>query len=291
MSTPFTAASTLLFYLALAAVLLWATSRFVRPLTLTAALVLAALPCVFTGPALVTAGVYAPIDFPYLTTPLKPLRAEHGLDEDSFSRTRYDVAFQMIPWRKATRFSVNLLGPLAEQGFATLLALVVCYATVFGLVEIGVTAYAAESGRPALAGVLLGVMSIGSAAGAIGYGSRTWNLPLSRQFGHSLAFMGLGILPLAWFSSAAWFGLWCVIAGIAMTPTLIIQATLVVKIVRSEHATEGFTWSATALLSGVGLGLAAGGLLLESGDVSRVFWFAALVACVAALPARVALRG
>jgi len=203
-----------------------------------------------------------------------------------FMRTR-----ALKTWRKATRLPGNLLGPLAEQGFAALLALVVCYATVFGLVEIGVTAYAAESGRPALAGVLLGVMSIGSAAGAIGYGSRTWNLPLSRQFGHSLAFMGLGILPLAWFSSATWFGLWCVIAGIAMTPTLIIQATLVVKIVRSEHATEGFTWSATALLAGVGLGLAAGGLLLESGDVSRVFWVAALVACVAALPARVALRG
>jgi MFS family permease len=202
-----------------------------------------------------------------------------------FLRTR-----ALRTWRTAARFSGKLLGPLSEKGFAALLFLVVCYATVFGLVEIGVTAYAAEGGRPALAGVLLGVMSVGSAIGALGYGSRTWNVPLARQFAHSLAFMGLGILPLAWISPPAWFGLWCVIAGVAMTPTLIVQATLVVKIVRSEYATEGFTWSATALLAGVGIGLAVGGLLLESGSVVRVFWVAAIVACAAAVLARAVLR-
>jgi len=195
----------------------------------------------------------------------------------------------LASWSRATRFPGAFLGPVAEPRFALLLMLVVCYASVFGLVEIGVAAFAAESGRPALAGVLLGVMSIGSAAGALAYGTRHWRLSLARQFSYSLALMGLGIAPLALFSQTLPFALWCVIAGIAMTPTLIIQATLVAKSVRAEHATEGFTWSATALLAGVGIGLAAGGLLLEHGAVSTLFLVATIVSIAAALLARASL--
>jgi predicted MFS family arabinose efflux permease len=202
-----------------------------------------------------------------------------------FMRTR-----ALASWSRATRFSGTFLGPVAEPRFALLLVLVVCYASVFGLVEIGVAAFAAESGRPALAGVLLGVMSVGSAAGALAYGTRHWHLSLARQFSYSLAVMGLGIAPLALVSHTLAFALWCVIAGIAMTPTLIIQATFVVKSVRAEHATEGFTWSATALLAGVGIGLAGGGLLLEHSAVSTLFLAATLVSIAAAVMARASLR-
>jgi MFS family permease len=201
-----------------------------------------------------------------------------------FMRTR-----ALASWSRATQFSGAFLGPVAEPRFALLLVLVMCYASVFGLVEIGVAAYAAESGRPALAGVLLGVMSVGSAAGALAYGTRHWHLSLARQFSYSLALMGLGIAPLGLVSQTVPFALWCVIAGIAMTPTLIIQATLVVKSVRAEHATEGFTWSATALLAGVGIGLAGGGLLLEHGAVSTLFLAATLVSIAAAVMARASL--
>jgi MFS family permease len=201
-----------------------------------------------------------------------------------FMRTR-----ALVTWSRPTQFSGTLLGPVAEPRFALLLVLVVCYASVFGLVEIGVAAFAAGSGRPALAGVLLGVMSVGSAAGALAYGTRHWHLSLARQFSYSLALMGLGVAPLALVSQTVPFALWCVIAGIAMTPTLIIQATLVAKSVKAEHATEGFTWSATALLAGVGIGLAGGGLLLEHGAVATVFLVATLVSIVAAVLARASL--
>jgi hypothetical protein len=38
---------------------------------------------------------------------------------------------------------------------------------------------------------------------------------------------------------------------------------LVAKAARPEQMTEAFTWSASALLSGVGIGVASGGALLE----------------------------
>jgi MFS family permease len=199
-------------------------------------------------------------------------------------------AHALRTWRVAARHAGPLLGPLGERRFPLLLALVACYASVFGIVEIGITAFARETGSPALAGVLLGVMSIGSALGALVYGSRHWHLPLAHQFSYSLATMGAGILPLAFLGQPALFALWCVIAGIAMTPTLIVQSTLVARTVRAEYATEGFTWSATALLAGVSLGLALGGFLLETGGAARLFWLAAVVSVVAGLLARGLLR-
>jgi len=133
----------------------------------------------------------------------------------------------------------------------------------------------------ALAGVLLGVMSIGSAAGGLVYGSRSWRLPLARQFPLMLAIMGLGIAPLAWLGPVWAFGLWCLAAGIAMAPALIMQSMLVAKSSRPEHSTEAFTWSSTGLLAGVGIGLTLGGALLEIAKSPAVFAAAAALSLAA----------
>ena len=72
---------------------------------------------------------------------------------------------------------------------------------------------------------------------------------------------GLAVLALRW---EPWtFIAWCALGGIAMAPALIIQSMLAAKITRPEHSTEAFTWTTSALLAGVGIGLAAGGALLE----------------------------
>ena len=193
-------------------------------------------------------------------------------------------------WRIEPRGKASLFGPLAEPGFLPLLAVIVCYATAFGLVEIGTTAFATETGGPALAGILLGIMSIGSAAGGLVYGSRSWRLPLARQFPLMLAIMGLGVAPLAWLSQTWAFGLWCLAAGIAMAPALIMQSMLVAKNSLSEHSTEAFTWSSTGLLAGVGLGLTLGGALLEYAKSPVVFAAAAVLSLAAGVLALLLLK-
>jgi MFS family permease len=189
-------------------------------------------------------------------------------------------------WRIEPRSASNLLGPLAQPGFPALVGIVLCYSTAFGLLEIGMTAYATERGNAALAGVLLGLMSAGSAAGGIAYGSRSWHVPLMRQFALMLALMGagLGVLALPW---APWaFAFLSLLAGVVVAPALIIQSMLVAKTARAEHMTEAFTWSASALLCGVGIGMAAGGGLLEyfrSPAVLAAGAAAALIAAAAAV--------
>lgn len=193
-------------------------------------------------------------------------------------------------WRIEPSPAPRLLGPLAEPGFIPLIGVVLCYSTAFGLMEIGITAYATEKRDVALAGVLLGLMSAGSAFGGIAYGSRSWRFPLPRQFATMLALMaaGLALLSLRWEPLP--FALLSVFAGVVMAPALIIQSMLVAKTARPEYATESFTWSTSALLAGVGIGLGAGGGLLEMLPSNAPLAAAACSALLAAAGARLLLR-
>ena len=193
-------------------------------------------------------------------------------------------------WHVEPSGARHRFGALSEPGFVPLIGVILCYSIAFGLTEIGLTAYATEAGTPALAGLLLGLMSVGSAAGGLAYGSRAWSLPLARQFAATLAIMsaGLALLVLPWQSWA--FALWSTLAGVVMAPALIIQSMLVAKTSRPEHSTEAFTWSASALLSGVGIGLTAGGGLLEVFHSAAPLAAASMAALLGALMARMALR-
>lgn len=193
-------------------------------------------------------------------------------------------------WRIEARTARSLLGPLANREFVRLVAVVLCFATAFGFLEIGLTAYAIERANAAFAGVLLGVMSVGSAVGGLAYGSRAWHFPLARQFAAALALTaaGLAVLALQW---DPWvLAAWSLIAGIAIAPALIIQSMLVTKTARPEHSTEAFTWTTSALLAGVGIGLAGGGAMLEHLPSSATLAAGAAASLAAAALARFGLR-
>ena len=193
-------------------------------------------------------------------------------------------------WRIPIRTGASILGPLSVRGFLPLLAVILAYSGAFGLLEIGVTAFATESGKPALAGLILALMSVGSALGGLAYGSRGWRGGLSRQFSLMLLLMGAGLLTLALVANPVFFTLLGILAGIVMAPALIIQSMLVAKTAPSQHATEAFTWSTSCLLTGVGIGLSLGGLILEWASASTVLATAGLVSAGAAALAATMLR-
>jgi predicted MFS family arabinose efflux permease len=193
-------------------------------------------------------------------------------------------------WRVEARTTRSLLGPLEDREFVRLVVVVLCFATAFGFLEIGLTAYAIERANAAFAGVLLGIMSAGSALGGLAYGSRPWHIPLARQFAAALALTaaGLAVLALRW---DPWVLTgWSLVAGIAIAPALIIQSMLVAKTARPEHSTEAFTWTTSALLAGVGIGLAVGGMMLERLPSSATLAAGAAASLAAAAGARFLLR-
>jgi membrane protein YfhO len=95
----------LLLYAATAAGLLWLAHRYVMPISRGAAVVLMLLPFCFAGKALLTGGVYAPVDLPYLTEPLRDMRGPLGVPLPH-NGILSDLYSQMIPWRKAVQFAL-----------------------------------------------------------------------------------------------------------------------------------------------------------------------------------------
>ena len=93
--------STFLLYVAVTIALLYVWSRSVQRISRAAALVLLLLPLCFTGRALLTGRVYAPIDLPFMSEPLRAYRNDFGIAGDALNGNLSDLYMQIMPWRQA----------------------------------------------------------------------------------------------------------------------------------------------------------------------------------------------
>lgn len=96
--TPFRA---VLLYLAVSLACVAAARRWVMPISGRARIALILLPLCFTGRALLSGKVYAPIDLPYASQPLQSMPA--AADLVAHNPILSDVHAQIIPWRAAVR--------------------------------------------------------------------------------------------------------------------------------------------------------------------------------------------
>jgi membrane protein YfhO len=92
----------ILLYLVTCGALIALWRRFVRPMSNAAAIVLFLLPFCFTGRALLTGRVYAPIDMPFMSEPLKDYKPDVGIDRPH-NGWLSDLYMQMIPWQSSVR--------------------------------------------------------------------------------------------------------------------------------------------------------------------------------------------
>jgi membrane protein YfhO len=86
-------------YAATAALLFWLAHRYITPIGRTSAVILFLIPLLFTGRALLTGGVYAPLDLIYAAEPFNGMKAQYHIGHVFGSLS--DVACQMTPWRAA----------------------------------------------------------------------------------------------------------------------------------------------------------------------------------------------
>jgi MFS family permease len=186
--------------------------------------------------------------------------------------------------RAETGVERHLLGPLTETRLWPVFAATFGFAIAVGFLEVGYPAYATWLGWPALGGLLLGANSLGSALGGALYGGLHFKAPVERQFAATSALMVLPLFlhtvvgPTALFFVVAFF------AGALIAPFIAAQSVLVSRLAPSHYATEAFTWSSTAIVSGLGAGTAIGGHLVEDAGVRTPFGVgAAIVAAMSVL--------
>lgn len=190
-------------------------------------------------------------------------------------------------WQRHPPGERHLLGPLREPRLLAIYATTFLLSILFGALEVGYPGFAAGLGVTAWGPALIAINSIGSAAGGIAYGGLHLAMPVERQLPRLLALLALPVAVHAALSSAWGMVPWALVAGLMIAPSMTAVTLLISASAPSRYATEAFTWSSTAIVTGIGIGMAAGGMLVERVGSWAPF---ALAAASAVAAAAVALR-
>jgi MFS family permease len=176
-------------------------------------------------------------------------------------------------------------GPSAMRtpGLRVLFVVGAAVGAVLGTLEIALVAFADELGARSLSGVLIAGLAAGSMASGIGWGAVHWRLPLRHRLVAVLVLLTvLSVPPL--LVRDVWLMIpFVVVAGLAVSPSLISSFTLAEVLVPRSATTEAFTWIGTALGLGVALGSSAAGKLVDTAGASTAFLVATVAAAVAAV--------
>jgi MFS family permease len=180
---------------------------------------------------------------------------------------------------------VSRRGPtcIRTPGIRVLFVVGAAIGAVLGALEIGLVAFADEVGAVSLSGVLIAGLAVGSMASGISWGTVHWELPLRKRLTLVLAALTVLLVPLLLVTDV-WLMLpFVVVAGVAVSPSLISSFTLAELLVPPSATTEAFTWIGTALGLGVAVGSSSAGLIVDSHGANASFLVAVGAAGVAAL--------
>jgi MFS family permease len=198
------------------------------------------------------------------------------------------VAFRSSPASRGVPVSAvrrDPLGALAVPGVWRLLLVIATSTATIGAVEVAVTAFARQHGGMSSAGLYIGVISVGGIIAGVMFGG-------SGPFGHRQPATVLTVALL--LSAAAALSMTEATAPLVMVGTLfvfgaavavgvIVQLATMASIVHDDIRTEAFTWGATANLTGIALGTAAAGWMIDRNGLAAAFFVAAVPAALAAL--------
>jgi MFS family permease len=176
-------------------------------------------------------------------------------------------------------------GPSAIRtpGLRVLFVVGTAVGAILGTLEIALVAFADQENAKSLSGVLIAGLALGSMASGIGWGTVHWRLPLRLRLVAVLVLLTVCSLPLL-FVTDVWVMLpFVVLAGVAVSPSLISSFTLAEVLVPRAAVTEAFTWIGTALGLGVAIGASVAGKVVDVYGANAAFLVATVAAAVAAV--------
>lgn len=184
---------------------------------------------------------------------------------------------QEVPARR------HLLGPLAETRLLRLYAATIALCTAFGALEVGYTGFGRAVGHDPWGPLLIALNSIGSAVGGLVYGGLHLRRPLPRQLPIAMALLAMPLLAHLPVASPWGLAPLAFVAGTLIAPSMTMVSLLVSRYAPASSTTEAFTWSSTAIVTGVGAGMGVGGVLVEHLGANGAFGLAAAAAFVGAV--------
>jgi MFS family permease len=162
-------------------------------------------------------------------------------------------------------------GAIASGGLRALYTAVALLGVMIGALNVGLPALAVHLKAPSAAGVLLALMSVGSMAGGVLYGTRGWHRSLAARHELLLVLAAVLAAPLLLAGSLAQAIPLTMLAGAACAPVLSCQYSMVAALAPPGTAAEAFNWHTAALVAGIAAGTTAGGALVQGIGVQAAF--------------------
>jgi len=174
-------------------------------------------------------------------------------------------------------------GPSAmrSRGLRVLFVVGLAVGTVLGTLEIALVAFADERDAWSLSGLLIAALAAGSMVSGIGWGAVHWRVPLRRRLAAALAVLTVLTGPLLLVGSIWLMVPFVLVAGVAVSPSLISAFTLAELLVPRAAVTEAFTWIGTALALGVAVGASVAGKTVDVAGANAAFLVSTVAAAVA----------
>jgi len=176
-------------------------------------------------------------------------------------------------------------GPSAMRvpGLRVLFVVGAAIGAILGTLEIALVAFADEVDARALSGLLIAGLAAGSMLAGIGWGTVHWTTRLRHRLFAVLGVATLLTVPLV-LVQHYWLMLpLVVLAGVAVSPSLISAFTLAEVLVPRSAVTEAFTWIGTSLALGVAVGASVAGKIVDAVGANASFLVATVSAGVATL--------
>ncbi|WP_448615213.1 MFS transporter [Modestobacter sp. URMC 112] len=183
-------------------------------------------------------------------------------------------------------------GPTAmrSRGLRVLFVVGLAVGAILGTLEIALVAFADENGARSSSGLLIAALAAGSMVSGIGWGAVHWRIPLRRRLVGVLLVLTVLTFPLVLVGNV-WLMLpFVLVAGIAVSPSLISAFTLAEVLVPRSSVTEAFTWIGTALALGVAVGASAAGKIVDVAGANTSFLVSTGAAAVAVVAVAVGQR-
>jgi MFS family permease len=176
-------------------------------------------------------------------------------------------------------------GPSAMRtpGLRVLFVVGAAVGATLGTLEIALVAFADQVGAKSLSGVLIAGLAVGSMASGIGWGTVHWRLPLRVRLAAVLVLLTVLSIPLLLVRDIWVMFPFVVLAGVAVSPSLISSFTLAEVLVPRAAVTEAFTWIGTALGLGVAVGASVAGKIVDVSGANMSFLVATVAAALAAI--------
>ncbi|MDE0572048.1 MFS transporter [Demequina sp. B12] len=185
-------------------------------------------------------------------------------------------------------FASNLLLTTPSIAIAALIFLT--QGAMFASIDAAVVAFAEASHAKEMAGIVLGVWSVGSLVGGLAYGVMAWRRSLATRLLVGVFATGAFATMLMFAPSLMLLGLLLFGMGLFIAPNMVIGDSIVHRSISRDRMTEGMAWTRTGIDLGVAVGAWGAGVAIDAGGASAGFGVTALAGLTGVVTALAAWR-